>query len=483
MRFQRPSRSLATAAATLALLVGALGAPAHAEESSSPSSDVSTLAGAHPAAGDDVPLPPQLKGYQLADPPPDVPSWGEAEYDSLTCQYGDVPVAGRARVAQWFKGGLVPQPGETFYVQLEYSYIGSACAGSTSTTIQTELMLPTGMEAAYDPAAGNHVIQGIVRPKQEVKYTTNFAGSTGPHGGVLIQSTNAAGTAPMPWTLSRHEGLMLFVPVTATRRLIGSGTPPPSCTWRRQGGGVCPAAGAGDHVQFGVRATHMFNVSGGWYAPYVGVFATETPGVPGTPNQPGNPGGPIGQPTKPMAGLSARAATGFVAGRSGAVAVTVDGRGGSAAGTVVVRDGARVVGSARVGSAVRAAVRVPVRALRAGRRSLSVTYGGSNRLKGSSTAVRVVVAKAPAAVAAKASRLTKRGGKLAVTVRASGVALGGTVVVKDGSKVVGRAKVSASGRATVRLKALKRGKRTLTVVFGGNADVRSAATKVRVRVR
>lgn len=480
MRIQRPSRSLATAAATLALLVGALGAPAQAEESSSPSPDASTLAGSHRSAGGEAPLPPQLRGYELAEPA-DVPSWGEAEYDSLTCRYGDVPMAGRARVAQWFKQGLVPQPGETFYVQLEYSYIGSLCAGKT--TIQTELMLPTGMEAAYDPAAGNHVIQGILRPGKAVEYTTNFAGSTGPHGGVLIQSTNEAGTAAMPWTLSRQEGLMLFVPVTATRRLIGSGTPPPSCTWRRQGGGVCPAAGAGDHVQFGVRATHMFNGGGGWYAPYVGVFATDTPGVPGTPNQPGNPGGPIGQPTKPTVGLSARAASGFVAGRSGAVAVTVDGRGGSAAGTVVVRDGARVVGSARVGSAVRAAVRVPVRALRAGRRSLSVSYGGSNRLKGSSTSVRVVVAKARTAVGAKASRLTKRGGKLAVTVRASGVALGGTVVVKDGSKVVGRAKVSSSGRATVRLKALKRGKRTLTVVFGGNADVRSAAAKVRVRVR
>ncbi len=477
MKCHRPSRLLASAVAAGALLLGCLGAPAVGQDAA-PAAPTSTDGVHASVAEDDVPLPPQLRGYERAVAS-DVPSWGEPEYDSLTCRYGDVPMAGRARVAQWFKGGVVPTIGETFYVQLEYSYIGSAC--SSPTTVMTELMLPVGMEPAYDPSVGDHVIQGIVRPKQDVQYTTNFAGSPGPRGGVLLQSTNPAGTAAQPWQLARGEGLLLFVPVKATRRLVGAGTPPPSCTWRRQGGGVCPAANAGDHVQFGVNATHMFNGGGGWYAPYVGVFATETPGVPGTPNQPGGSGSPI-DPAFPQAGLSARA-TGLVAGRPGAVTVTVDGRGGSAAGQVVVRRGTRVIGTARVGGATRATVRVPVAALPAGRSMLSVSFGGSPRLKDASTSVGVTVAKARASVSARAGRLTKRGGTLTATVKASGVSVRGSLVVKDGSKVVGRATVGSSGRVSVRLKGLKRGARTLTVTFAGNAQASSATTRVKVRVR
>lgn len=60
----------------------------------------------------------------------------------------------------------------------------------------------------------------------------------------------------------------------------------------------------------------------------------------------------------------------------------------------------------------------------------------------------------------------------------------GVVTVKMKGKVVGRARVAANGKATVRLKKFaKRGTFRLLITYSGNGTVQRDTAKVRVKVR
>lgn len=95
-----------------------------------------------------------------------------------------------------------------------------------------------------------------------------------------------------------------------------------------------------------------------------------------------------------------------------------------------------------------------------------------------------VVAKARPKVTAKASARGKRRVRVAVTLRAEGTPVTGTVTVKRGSKVVARNRPVRSGRVTVDLGRQKKGRATYTVVYGGSAGVEPGSARARtIRVR
>ncbi|TCI98730.1 Ig-like domain-containing protein [Aeromicrobium sp. IC_218] len=451
MSLLSPRRTLAAVTLAAAVCAGTF-APAQAEETPASSSPPPAIV----SAADDVPLPPQLEGYELA---PDASgySWGTREQDFIaSCLGVPSPVGGHARVGQFYKDGRTPKVGDLFYARLDVSYTGSSCMPHTEIGV-TEWVNPVGTDLYADD--GDWQILGAIYSSTRDPQWSNgpwWISNPGPHGGTKIQNYDKATQKVVNWELRQGEVLTLFVPVRALRPLIGAGSARPWCTWRTQGDGPCPRTQAGDHLQVGVQTTHRF---GDWYAPYVGLFAS----------------GSV-SPT-----LSARAATTFSAGRAGAVTATVNAQGAAAAGTVTVRRGASVVGSARLSAAGRNSVRVPVRALPAGAQSLTVSYSGSSTVKGRSTTLRVNVAKARASVAAKAGRIRKGKGTVGATVRAPGLRPTGTVVVRAGRKVVGRAKVGGSGRVSVRVKGVPRGTRRLTVAYGGSSQVVGRTVTLKVR--
>lgn len=447
-----PRRRAVAAVALAAAVCAATFSPSQAEQASAPAAPSPVVV---PAA-DDVPLPPQLAGYELA-PDADGYSWGQREQDFISSCLGvPSPVGGHARVGQFFKDGRTPKVGELFYARLDVSYTGSSCMPHTEIGV-TEWVPPVGTDLWADNDQWQ-ILGAIYSSTRDPQWSNGpwWISNPGPHGGVKIQNYDKVGKKIVTWDLRQGEVLTLFVPVKVMRPLIGAGSARPWCAWRTQGDGPCPRTQAGDHLQVGVQTTHMF---GDWYAPYVGLFAT----------------GSVAPSVK------ARAATSFAAGRAGAVTATIDAQGATATGTVTVKRGSTVVGSARLAAGNHNTVRVPVRALPAGTQTLSVTYSGSSTVQRRSTSLRVGVAKARSSVSAKAGRIRKGKGTVAATVRASGVRPTGTVIVRAGRKVVGRATVGSSGRVSVRVKGVPRGTRRLTVTYGGSSQVSGRSVTLRVR--
>jgi hypothetical protein len=446
-----PTRRTVAAVALAAAVCAGTFSPSQAAETPAASSPSPAIT----SAADDVPLPPQLKGFKLAGDA-DGYSWGEREQDFISpCLGVPSPVGGHARVGQFFKDGKTPQTGDLFYARLDVSYTGSSCMPHTEIGV-TEWVNPVGTDLYADD--GDWQILGAIYSNTRDPQWSNgpwWISNPGPHGGTQIQNYDKVAKKVVNWELRQGEVLTLFVPVRALRPLIGAGSPRPWCTWRTQGDGPCPRTQAGDHLQVGVQTTHRF---GDWYAPYVGLFASGT--------------------VAPS--VKARAATSFSAGRAGAVTATIDAKGAAATGTVTIKRGSTVVGSARLTGANRNTVRVPVRALPAGTQTLTVAYGGSSTVTARSTSLRVAVAKARASVSVRAGRIRKGKGTVTATVRATGVRPTGTVVVRSSGKVVGRAKLGSSGRVTVRLTGVPRGKRTLTVAYGGSSQVAGRTASVRV---
>jgi lysophospholipase L1-like esterase len=163
-------------------------------------------------------------------------------------------------------------------------------------------------------------------------------------------------------------------------------------------------------------------------------------------------------------------------------------------GTVELRAGSRVVGTAALvpdptvrGAAV-AGIVIAALALPPGTHGLTAAYAGDGRVLASSGTVRLTVSRAVARVRASlqgGKALTTRSrGVLAVSVRAPGVVRpGGRVVVRDGGRQVGTATVAGDGTARVRLARLAAGRRTLTVEHTGSTYVERSVATLRVTVR
>jgi len=113
----------------------------------------------------------------------------------------------------------------------------------------------------------------------------------------------------------------------------------------------------------------------------------------------------------------------------------------------------------------------------------------------SSAAVTVPLVATP--VAPEDTRLTakltavfgklkaKKAGKVTVTVTSAKKKPTGRVVMKEGAITLGTATLmsSSKGKATIRLKALKKGAHTLVIAYAGDSSVQAASRTVRVKVR
>jgi hypothetical protein len=179
---------------------------------------------------------------------------------------------------------------------------------------------------------------------------------------------------------------------------------------------------------------------------------------------------------------SVRATTSPVtAGKAATVAVSVDGGGLPASGSVTVREGSTVLGTAALvnGSA---AVQLPT-TLTVGTHQLSVDYSGNSTLQPAQGAVTLVVEPGRATVTARTSPVTEGSAALVeVSVDGDGLPVNGSVTVREGTTTLGTATLT-NGAATVKLPAtLAAGSHQLSVDYSGSDVLRAASGSVTLRV-
>lgn len=151
----------------------------------------------------------------------------------------------------------------------------------------------------------------------------------------------------------------------------------------------------------------------------------------------------------------------------------------TATGTVQVKRGASVLGSAKV-SRGSASLTIPARTLAPGTTALAVSYGGDAKLEPSTGTLRVAILKSTSKISSiKVSTPKPKAKKttLVATVRvksATGVPTTGTVRVKLGTTIY-QAKIN-NGAAKITIpKQDKKGKKKLTIQYTGSSTVSSSA--------
>ncbi|WP_340377459.1 Ig-like domain repeat protein [Streptomyces sp. SS7] len=158
-------------------------------------------------------------------------------------------------------------------------------------------------------------------------------------------------------------------------------------------------------------------------------------------------------------------------GRTPKVVVTVTGSHAVApAGTVTVKEGSTTLGTGTLnGGTVTLGLS---NHLKVGTHSLTVSYGGSTRLNGSSAAVSLKITKATPSVAttAPASVAHTARAKATVKVTATGTTPTGTVRIYEGTRVIATGTLSG-GKVTVTLPRLARGRHTLHASYLGSPTV------------
>lgn len=189
---------------------------------------------------------------------------------------------------------------------------------------------------------------------------------------------------------------------------------------------------------------------------------------------------PVVEPTPTTTTATAPAQATY--GRAFSVSAQVaDGAGG----TVEVRSGDTVLGSAALGVDGSVSIPIGARALKPGTRTLTVAYSGSDTAAASSTTVTVRVAKASSTTTGRLSatriKATTRA-KVTVKVTAAGVPsaeITGAVTVRDGRKRLTGVTLTSAGRGSVvvTLPRLSVGSHSITVDFGGNAVVTASSGK------
>jgi 5'-nucleotidase len=153
----------------------------------------------------------------------------------------------------------------------------------------------------------------------------------------------------------------------------------------------------------------------------------------------------------------------------------------TATGTVEVRNGATVLGSAAVSGGT-ASVTLPAGSLEPGATNLTAAYAGDGHFEAGTDAFTATVGKATPTVSAGNVSLTYgKAGTVTVNVGPSGAT--GTVQVLDGSKVIGSAAVS-DGVANVTLPArsLEPGSNALTAAYAGDARFAAGSANFTVAV-
>ncbi|MFG2964625.1 MULTISPECIES: Ig-like domain repeat protein [unclassified Streptomyces] len=161
-------------------------------------------------------------------------------------------------------------------------------------------------------------------------------------------------------------------------------------------------------------------------------------------------------------------------GKTPKVAVTVAGSHSvTASGKVTVKEGSTTLGTGTLSSTGKVTISLSNH-LKVATHSLTVSYGGSSKLNSSSATVSLKVTKASAAVSTSAPTSVSHTAKAKVTVKvtATGTTPGGTVRVYQGSKVIATGTLS-SGKVTITLPKLAKGKHTLHAFYVGSSTVNS----------
>lgn len=161
----------------------------------------------------------------------------------------------------------------------------------------------------------------------------------------------------------------------------------------------------------------------------------------------------------------------------------------AAGGTVTFSDGSGVLGTAPVGAGGVATLTTP---LNLGTRTLRASYSGTpSALASDAKPVSVVVGRAPTATVLTASTQQFTPGQavtLTATVRTTAGAAApiGSVEFRDGTKVLGTAKLDGNGKAKLTTTALGSGVRSVTAVYAGcstcDASTSAAVTLTTGRI-
>ncbi len=185
----------------------------------------------------------------------------------------------------------------------------------------------------------------------------------------------------------------------------------------------------------------------------------------------------------PAASAVAAESAGWTYGNDGTVEVTVTPA--TATGDVTVLDGERVLGTATLAAGA-ASVTIPGTALMPGDHTLAVRYGGDDRNAPSTTTVDVKVSKVTSTTVASSRpgtvKVKQETSDVSVSVTAGDRAASGEVVVFDGARELGRARL-VDGSAVIRVGPFEDvGKKTLTVRYLGNDLTKASETTTTVEV-
>ncbi|MGW5234458.1 Ig-like domain repeat protein [Streptomyces nodosus] len=164
-------------------------------------------------------------------------------------------------------------------------------------------------------------------------------------------------------------------------------------------------------------------------------------------------------------------------GKTPKVAVTVTGpKGVVPGGKVTVKEGSTTLGTGTLNSSGKVSVGLSNH-LKVATHKLTVSYAGDSKLNTSSATVSLKITKAAPAVSVTRPASVKHTARAKVTVKvtATGTTPAGTVRIYQGSKVIATGTLK-SGKVTITLPKLSRGKHTLRATYAGSSTVNSKSS-------
>lgn len=169
-------------------------------------------------------------------------------------------------------------------------------------------------------------------------------------------------------------------------------------------------------------------------------------------------------------------------GRTGTVTVTVASGSGST-GNVTAKVGTLNLGT-KATAAGKAVFTLPAN-LAAGTRSVTATYAGNAEVAGVTATKAFNRAKAKVTITesfpATVAKKKKAVGTVTIKLSpASGLKPTGLVTIKLGTKVVGKGTLTSAGTVKITLSALTKGTKTLSIVYGGSANVTAKTQTFKV---
>jgi hypothetical protein len=189
-------------------------------------------------------------------------------------------------------------------------------------------------------------------------------------------------------------------------------------------------------------------------------------------------------PPAPTASTTVVTAPALTVGKAATVSIAVTGN--TVGGTVALKDGAAVIGSAAIAAGATTATVsfVPTKTSY----SFSATYtpSASTVVASTSAAVAAVAAKGTATVKVSKVAAIKVGkkAKVTITVKSAAGSATGTVTVKEGKKTLASKIKLKSGKAVISISKLKKGSHKLVVTYNGSTTlktVKKTATSFKVK--